>query len=304
MARHWMIVAVAVIALLAGAHSTVAGGVVIVSRTGVQAFKGAEAGFMQMAYTVQLPGFSPKVVELDGTAADDAALAALKAENPDVVFAVGSYAAKKVRQVLPTVWIVYGMVYYPEVEGLTGDPKMVGIDSLGPPKGLASLVKPMSRSKSLVVLHSQSIMASVSSLVTALNSAGFDAQSKAVASVGDLQGAFQAVKDQFKILLLLPDPLTANPDAMRYLISQCVDAKILPVALTESMVASGALCAVTFQPEAVGSHAAKVVQQILAGKPPQDRVVEPSTFTTVINKGTAGALKINISKINAEITYE
>ena len=293
------------IALLGGVSSQAAG-VFIVSQKGVEPFNGAKAGFLQMAYGVQLPGFNAKSVDLDGTAADDAALSALAAQNPALVFALGSNAAKRVRRSMPDVWIVYGMVYYPEAEGVSQDPKMVGVSSLGPTKALAAAVKVFTRAKSLTVLHAQAESAAVPALVDRLRAEGFDAQSRAVSAPGDLTNAFDAVKDQCKILLLLPDGITANADSMRFLISQCVEAGIIPVSLTESLAASGTLLASFVSPEAVGSQAARVAAEILkTGQSPADRVVSTADSGIALNKSTAQALKAQVPKnFRVEVTYE
>jgi ABC-type uncharacterized transport system substrate-binding protein len=299
----WMI-----LATLAGwALSTDAAGVLIVSRAGVPAYNDAKTGFMQMAYSLQLPGFNPKSVELSGTAADDAALAALKAQAPTLVFAVGSYAAKKVREAVPEAWVVYGMVYYPELEGFVDDPKMVGVASLGSPKALATMLKTLgTKPKGLVLIHSEAISKAVPNLIARLNSDGFEAQAKSAASDKDLQAVFNSVKDQAKLILLVPDPISSNPDAVRFIVSQCVSAKIIPVSLSESLVSDGALCAAFYPAAGIGNQAARVAQTLLAsGQIQGDRLVPPIESSTALNKGTATALGMTLPKgLRVEITYE
>ena len=284
-----------------------AAGVFIVSRAGVTAYNDAKAGFMQMAYSLQLPGFNPKTVELNGSAADETALAALKAQSPTLVYAVGSYAARKVREALPEVWVVYSMVYYPEVEGFTQDPKMVGIASLGAPKALASLLKVLGgRTKGLVVIHSEAIQKAIPGLLTRLDADGFEATAKSVASAQDLQPAFDSIKEQAKVIMLLPDPITSSPDAVRFIVSQCVASKIPPVSLSEALVSDGALCAAFYPSSAIGNQAAKVAQAILASnQAPPERVVPPLESETALNSGTARALSITVPKgLKVEVTYE
>lgn len=284
-----------------------AAGVFIVSRAGVTPYNDAMAGFMQVAYAVQLPGFDPKSILLQGTSADDAALAALKAKAPTLIFTVGSYATKKVRAAIPDVWIVYSMVYYPELEGFTSDPKMVGVESLGSAKELDEIVKAFRRrAKRLYILHSPAIQSSVPALITRLDAAGFDAQDKQVPDASGLQSAFDAIKDDAQVVLLLPDPLTSNQDALRYIISQCADNKIIPVALSDSLVANGALCAAFYPGDAVGNEAARVAQTILnTGKAPSEKVVDPPSVSSSVNKRTAQALRLKVpSKINFGVTYE
>lgn len=299
-------VAFGLVLSLAVTAQAYAAGVFIVSYKGVEAFESAKAGFIQMAYGVQLPGFNPKAVDLDGTAADDAALSALAGQSPSLVFAIGATAAKKVRKAMPDVWIVYGMIYYPEAEGLAQDPKMVGVASLGPAKGLATAIKALTRAKSMVILHASAESQAVPAIMDRLKAEGFDVQSKVVASPSDLQGAFDSVKEQAKILLLLPDSLTANQDAMRFIVSQCVAAGILPVALAEPLVSSGALLAAFYPPESVGNQAARVASEVLkSGNPPSERILTPPDINTAVNKSTAQALKIQIPKtMRVEVTYE
>jgi ABC-type uncharacterized transport system substrate-binding protein len=278
----------------------------LVSPKGVEAYEGAKAGFIQMAYGVQMPGLNPKAVDLDGTAADDAALSALAAQAPTVVFAVGAQAVKKVRKAMPEVWIVYGMVYFPESEGFLSDPKMVGVASLGPAKALAADIKTFTKSKSVVILHAQAESAAVSALVDRLRAEGLDPLAKGVPSSTDLPAAFDTVKESFKTVILLPDSITASPDSMRFLISQCVQGGILPVALAEPLVASGALLAAYYTPEAVGNQAARLAADLIkTGNTPSERLVTPAESATALNKSTAQALKINVPKnFRVEVTYE
>lgn len=306
MRKRAVVAALGLAIALLGGGSVQAAGVFIVSQKGVEPFNGAKSGFIQMAYGAQLPGFNAKSVDLDGTAADDAALTALAAQSPALVFALGSHAAKRVRKSMPDVWIVYAMVYYPEAEGISQDAKMVGVSSLGPTKALAAAVKAFTKAKTLTVLHAQAESASVPAIVERLKGDGFDAQSRAVPSAADLPSSFDAVKDQCRILLLLPDGITANADSMRFLISQCVEAGILPVSLTEPLTANGTLLASFVSPEAVGSQAARVAADILkTGQAPAEKVVAASESGIALNKSTAQALKAQVPKnFRVEVTYE
>jgi ABC-type uncharacterized transport system substrate-binding protein len=184
---------------------------------------------------------------------------------------------------------------------------MVGIGSLGSSRDLEEIVKAFRRrAKRLYILHSPAIQNSIPGLIARLDQAGFDAQDKPVPDAPSLQGVFASIKDDAQVVLLLPDPLTSNQDALRYIISQCVDNKIIPVALSDSLVASGVLCAAFYPGDAVGNEAAKVAQTILnTGKAPADKVVDPPSVSTSVNKKTAQALRLKLpSKINFGVTYE
>ncbi|MEW6757507.1 MAG: hypothetical protein AB1347_04740 [Acidobacteriota bacterium] len=303
--RVWTALAVA--ASLVVAVEAAAAGVFIVSRSGVEAYADAKSGFIQVAYSLQLPTFNPKAIDLQGTAADDAALQTLKGQSPQLVYCVGTYAAKKVREALPDVWIIYAMVYYPEVEGFFQDPKMVGIASLGSTKGLSTLVKAFgAKGKSCVILHSPAVGPAVGGLISRLGADGFDAQGRSVGNVADLAAVLGEVKEQTRLVLLLPDPLTANGDALRYIISTCLENRVVPVALSENLVASGALCASFFAPDAVGNEAARVAQAILNGvNIPTDKLVQPAVSASAANKNTADALRLKVpAALRIEVVYE
>lgn len=284
-----------------------AAGVFIVSRGGVEAYDEAKAGFIQMAYSLNLPSLNPRSIDLTGGDGDRALLEGLKAQNPQAVFAIGAYAARKVREVLPDVWIVYTMVYYPEAEGLLKDPKMAGVACLGPTKNLAALTKAFGiKGKNLVVLHGQAVSPAVPDLIARLNADGFEAEGRSVSDPGALAGILADIKDRAKMVLLLPDPLTANADALRFVVSTCIENRIAPVALSEPLVASGALCAAFIPPEAAGNEAARVVQGILGGASfPSDKPVQPSASATAANKKTAEALRLKIpANQRVEVVYE
>ncbi|MCI4397890.1 MAG: hypothetical protein JHC34_03530 [Acidobacteria bacterium] len=271
-----------------------ASGVFVVLRKGVAAYDDARNGFIQMAYAKQLRGFNPAAVELDGSDKDDAALATLKGQAPDLVFAVGSYAVKKVRQALPEVQIVYAMVYYPEVDGLTRDPRATGVASLGAPRLLAQVVKSLGKGKSIVVLHQAAIAASALEIASALGAEGLSASTASVQGTDDLPKVLDGIKGQAQYVLLLPDPLTQAPESLRFIISKCIEAGIMPLAYSESLVSNGALAAAYIPPQSAGSRAAEVASDILSsGKAPDTRVVSVADAATAVNGSTAKALRIN-----------
>ncbi len=278
-----------------------ASGVFVVLRKGVAAYDDARNGFIQMAYAKQLRGFNSAAVELDGSDKDDAALASLKSQAPDAVFAVGSYAAKKVRQALPDVQIVYAMVYYPEVDGLTRDPRTTGVASLGAPKLLAQVMKALGKGKSIVVLHQAAISASATEIASALGAEGLSASAASVEGADDLPKVLDGIRGQSQAVLLLPDPLTQDPQSLRFIISKCVEAGIAPLAYSESLVSNGALAAAYVPPQAAGARAADVIAEILAtGKAPDARILGATDAATAVNQGTAKALRIN--KLPKELT--
>jgi len=295
--------AVALVSLPASAS-----GSFIVTKKGVPAYDEAKNGFIQMAYAQQVRGFSPQAIELDGTDKDGPALDALKAKAPDLVFCIGAFAAKKTRQALPDTPIVYSMVYYPETEGLTKDPKMVGVFSLGAPRLTAQVLKSLGKYKSVAVLYQVALAASAESTAAYLSAEGLDATAVPVKGPEELQKVLASVRTTAQVVYLQPDPITLDPEAFRFIISQCISAGLLPVAGTDSLVSNGALFAAYFPPAVTGNKAAEVAALILnSGKVPDQRLVFPAVTdaTTALNKSTAQALRLKISKeVSGGTVYE
>ncbi len=306
MAHRWPGVFAAALLLAAASSSVSASGLFMVTRKGVPAYEEAKNGFIQTAYMRQIKGFSPSVLELDGTERDDAALSALKSQSPDLVFALGAYAAKRVRHVLPEVPVVYTMVYYPETEGLTKDSKATGVYSLGSPRLLAQAAKSLGKVRSLVVLHHQSIAADAQSIAALLASEGVPATPRSLKGPEELQKAVDELRNSAQAVLLLPDPITQDPQSLRFIISKCVESGVLPLAYGESLVSNGALFASFIPPEAAGRRAAEEAALLLAsGKPPEQRLVAPADASTALNRSTATALRLKVPKeLSSGTIYE
>ncbi len=280
-------------------------GVYIVDRAGVEAYSQAKNGFFQIWYTLDMAGTIPQSVSLKGSDADTAALNSLKSANPDLVFTVGSYATKKVRQALPNVWIVYAMVYYPEADGFLGDSKMVGVASLGSAREMDKLLKSFKKNRSMAIIHSVAIAASIPTLMEELSNRGIKVTSYAVQGVDDLQRVMEAIQNQPDSILILPDPVTSNPDALRFILSKCMSWGVLPVSYSDLLVGSGVLCGTFYPAASVGNEAARVARQVLAGEPPGRKMVIPEDSSVSCNSATARGLRIKIPKsVRPEITYE
>jgi len=304
MPKCWMNCFVAAL-LTAACLSAQAGGVFIVSRKGVNAYRTAQNGFLQMAYTIPLQDLNPKALELDGTEADQGNLDKLKKAAPDLVFSVGAHATKEVRKVLPDVWIVYAMVYYPEAEGLKDDPKMVGIESKGSARELRRIAGTFDRIRSVAIIHSTAIQPSIPRICADMESAGLGSTVYPVSDPSELAGVMDSLKGKEEAILLLPDPITGNADALRFILTKCMEWKVLPFSYSDSLVASGALCGTFFSPDVIGNHGAKVADRILKGNPPPSKVSAPEDPSVSCNNGTAKGLDVEFSrKIKPEITYE
>jgi len=248
--------------------------VAVVSNKNLADCRAASAGAVRA--TGDVPGLPDTIplIELDGSAADDQALEKLKGMRPKVVISLSSYATHMVKHVLPETWVVYALVPFPEVEGFTRDPKMVGIAGLGSEAELYSLANGLGRAKRLAVLHSELISPSVEPMLRRLKEAGFSPTDFSLSQAPLMEEVMSKVVGNYDAVLLLPDPLTANPYRLRFIVTACLNKKVLTLTTDLGLIANGALCGTYVPPETAGSQAAIVAGEILStGKPPMHPVV-------------------------------
>lgn len=297
----------ATLAIAVGGTCARAAGVAVVTQTGGESFGDAKNGFLQVAYGSQMPGLVGKPFEVSGADGDEETLQSLKEQDPSVVFAIGPKAAREARKALPEAWIVYALVYFPRTAGFLDDPKMVGVTSLGPARELGTVLKALvGKPKSLVVVHDASVSADVPELLSDLKSrSGVEARGLSVEGPSALAGAVADLKGQTQAIVFLPDPATADAEAFRAAVAQCVSAGIPPVSLTEGLVANGALCGALYPAEEIGAKAAALAGDLLQGRVPESKAVVPDKTATSCNRATAEGLRVKFPKdFRPETTYE
>ena len=254
--------------------ASMAAEVVVVSNKNLADCRAAAARAVRAAGDVPgLPDTIP-LIELDSSAADDPALEKLARMRPKVVISVSSYATHMVRQVLPETWVVYALVPFPEVEGFTRDPKLVGIAALGSETDLYALASGLGKAKRLVVLHSELVSPSVEPMLRRLKEAGFSPTDLPLSQAPLMEQVLSQIVGKYDAVLLLPDSVTANPYRLRFIVTTCLTNRILTLTNDQGLVANGALCGTYVPPETAGQQAAIVAGEILsAGKPPMQPVV-------------------------------
>lgn len=283
-----------------------AGGVVIVSRKDIPSFEEVKNNFIQQSFVEQVPGLNTQPYYLDGSAGDPAILKAISEAKPDAVFAIGSFSAKKARGVLPDVPIVTTMVYYPEAEGLNLDPRIVFVNSLGSASELAKDVKVFRKIKTIGVIRSSSISSSATAVFSDLERQGLTVLDFPISKQEDVAPIFEGARGRMQAILILPDPVTQNSDTLRFIITQSIANDILPLALNENMVSSGAFYAAFYSSASIGRKVAKILREIAALKKfPESRLQDPEATTNSLNRGTLQAFKLKIpANFKIGVIYE
>lgn len=302
----FLIVAAVVVASAFTPVPAEAGGVVIVIRRDAPAFDEVKNSFVQQSFVEQIPGLSTQPYYLDGGAGDAALLKEITDKKPDAVFAVGYFAAKKIRESMPDVPVVAAMVYYPELDGLNTHPQTVIISSLGAPKELISQVKMFKKVKSIGLLHSSSISIAAASLADEFKSQGVDVLDYPVTKIEEIAPLLDGAKGRIQALVVLPDAMTQNPDVVRLIVTQSLSGEIMPLSFSENMVSSGIFFSVYYPTDAIGKKSAQVVKELLQYKRvPAVRLQVPEASASALNKGGLQALKLKIpSNMKIGVIYE
>jgi len=235
------------------------------------------------------------IYELDGSQDDSRVLIKLKADNPQVVIALGVYAAKMTRQALPEATIIYTSVRYPECENFTSDKKMIGIMASGSEEVLAKLVSSFTAgrtdfasAKKIAVMYSDFLEPSVKPMIEKLKQAGLDPKPMPLSEAPLLELVMQDISNSYQSLLLIPDKTTTNEPSLRFILTRCMEKRVLTFSLDYSLVEKGVLCGVFTKPEECVSYAAVVARNILAsGKLPAQNVLTPPKVYTVMNQAAS-----------------
>lgn len=287
---------VAILCLIFFLFPTFGQGVYIVQKKNVSSYEEIKNNFIQFSFVEQIPNLNTTAYYLDESENDIAILKSIAEKNPTAIFTIGSYAAKKVREIMPNVTIIVAMVYYPESEKLDPNEKTIIISSLGSVKDLMEKVKDFRKIKKVGVMYNAQISESANVFISELKSIGFEVTNFSFSSKEEIQSVCQDLKNRIQALIVLPDQTTLNSDVIRYIVTECISADVLPLSLNDRMVSSGYLIASHFSNESIGKSAAIATKEVATtGKNSSNKTRIPETSETSLNKGTLKAFKLKIS---------
>lgn len=286
---------VAILCLTFFLFPTFGQGVYIVQKKNIPSYEEIKNNFIQFSFVEQIPNLNTTAYYLDESENDITILKSIAEKKPTAIFTIGPYAAKKTREVMPDVPIVVAMVYYPETEKLYPNEKTVIISSLGSVKDLMENVKGFRKVKKVGVLYNSQISESANVFISQLKSEGFEVINYNFSSKEEIQAIFQEIKNQIQALIVFPDQTTLNNDVIRYTVTECISAGVLPLTLNDKMVSSGYLIASYFSNESIGKSAARATKEVVTtGKASLNKAIIPETSETSLNKVTLKAFKLQI----------
>jgi ABC-type uncharacterized transport system substrate-binding protein len=241
--------------------------------------------------------------ELNGGVNDSKTLINLKTYDPKIVLAIGVYAAKMVRKALPEKPIIYTFVRYPEVEGFSQDSKMVGILTSGTEYSLAKLVSAFTEgrtdfasAKKIAVMYSDSLEPSIKPVIEKLKQAGLAPTPYPLSEAPLLELVMQDISTQYQSLLLFPDKTTQNDYSLRFILTRCMEKRVLTFTLDYSLVERGVFVGVfAKQDEFLNLVVTAIKNFFLTGRLPDKNILSPPRSYSVINKAVLKYMGITLN---------
>ncbi|MCA9568819.1 MAG: hypothetical protein KC656_13300 [Myxococcales bacterium] len=219
---------------------------------------------------------------------------ALKAAEPEVVFALGAKAAWTVRNLMPNTPMIYAAVLDPERYGLPGN-QVTGIHAtVAPVTYLSQVSAYFPTVTDIGVIRGTGITAEdEEALNAAAKEVGLRLTIEKVDSPRTFRRAFNSLAESQDAVWVSPERGVLTPEAFRTAVEEMRRRRKPLLADTENMVTAGAAFAVTPSPEGIGRQAAELAKRVLDGGAPAIMPVEdPLELSTAINIRTLEAGEI------------
>lgn len=222
--------------------------------------------------------------------------AALTADPPPLILALGEKAAWTAVHHGPTVPVVYAMV---------DDPDRYGIDGLFV-TGVRANVQPDSVLAELrlyapsvehigIIISAENTSPRVGAAIAAAKEAGFTVAARRVGSSRDVKRAFGSIRNKVDALWVLPDEDVIDPSSFHYLRREALRARMPMLAWSPALVQAGALMAVTADSDGVAAQAAALSNRVLDGEAAGGiRPVDPVATRVVLNRDTLESLGLDV----------
>jgi putative tryptophan/tyrosine transport system substrate-binding protein len=292
-ARPWR----SAIALLAiyffalGAHASTADVVSVVSSDAVPYRQAQESLTKQLAAN----GHRLRPVTMENIAKSGMGLLG----DASYVVAIGSSAAVWLHDHKPTMPLVYCMVSNPERAGLLTPPPAVGITTDVPMAEQMRLIKEaLPNCTSVGVLYRENDAQSRQDLEavrlalpmgTRLEAIAIDKVASPAAAIDDL------LAKNVDVVWTCPDSQIWNEGTVRSMLLSALRRKVPVFGFSTAFVRAGALMGVGLDPMTQGAQAAGVVQDLIMGRMPENRVVAP-TYDICLNLVVAQKLSLTLPK--------
>ncbi|MGI5860800.1 MAG: ABC transporter substrate-binding protein [Myxococcales bacterium] len=223
------------------------------------------------------------------------AVAAVRAEKPALVLAVGVKAAKAARELGEATPVVYCMVIEPKANGIDADhvvgvPLEIPVETqleqlkrLAPDLGSIGLVFNPARSANKL---GEAVAAAAKLSMTVVG--------EPASSAAQFPDSLQAVLPKAKALWLLSDPTLLTQDTLRLMLEASMSHRLPLLTFSDEFVRMGALMALAPDYEGAGIEAARLALEIVGGKKPAEVSPARPRWNLIVNLATAKALGLTV----------
>lgn len=225
------------------------------------------------------------------------------AEKPQLIFALGTKAAKLAQEKFRDIPIVFSLVLEPEFfreDNVTG----VLMDIPAKMK-LEQIRRLFPGTITLGLVFSEKTTAKAAEMLQASNELGLKLVAKKIDSEKQLPEAIREIKPQIDIFIMIPDTKIYFPQSVKYLLHESLKQKFPVVGLSRFYTKDGAIISFDCDYLDMGKQAGELATRIIDGaKPAEIASVMPRKINYSLNTGVAHDLGVKFPKeIIKEATF-
>ena len=270
--------------LLFSASFVQAGEIIILQTADFPQFRDSIESFTQQLKTK----YSIRTVCLEGSLnRGREEIQLIKANKPDLLWAIGDMAAYLAREVSSDIPVIFSHVLDWQKFTLQQS-KMTGVAmEVDPGIIFARLKLLLNNVQSVgIVFNTRSDTTILNNALNAAELLNLQVITKAVTGKNDIEKAWRELHEQnIDALWMLPDPAVADPYVFNYLREESLRAKVALIGFSEAYVRAGALFSVSPHYTTIGQQCSVLVKRILEDKinPADIPVQAPIGTYTVLN---------------------
>ncbi|MFO0753988.1 MAG: ABC transporter substrate binding protein [Thermodesulfovibrionales bacterium] len=221
-------------------------------------------------------------------------IASLGERNPDAIIAVGTYAFRKLKSArVPN--LVYTMaIPYESDTDLADNIPGVGI-LIAPDVFIGSIVEVFGPIKTVGVLyHPGNASGYAHEVLTAARARGIEVVPLEVQAVEDVPVAFRELRSRPDVLLMLPDPAVASPEAFNAVLLYSFQNRVPLVSFARKYVSWGAVLSLEVDPYDIGVQTGELVGKIIRSGKTFSRKVYARKVRLTVNKKVAQKMSLSL----------
>ncbi len=221
-------------------------------------------------------------------------VAKIKAEKPDLIYALGTRAANLAQESLRNFPVVYALVLNPEkMEGDNITGVLLDIPAM---TELESIQRIFPEIRKIGAIYSPESTVRVEEISQACKELGLQLIKKKIDDERQLTAALSDLTWQINCLLMIPDTKIYFPQTVKYLLLESLRQKFPVIGLSKLHTKAGALLSIDCDYNDLGRQAGELAVRIINGEKPSSLTpLHPRKINYSLNLNTASRLGINFS---------